>query len=244
MNKIRICYLYSDLLNPAGDFGNLKALTRHLEQNKINSEIKNHKSGEKINAKDSDIFYLGGAQDFDREAVLDDMNKTGNAEEIKSAIESGKTFLAIGGGFELLGKYFETLDKKQVKCLDILDFYTIDSTNREAKNFLFEVSDAGKVAGFENHSGKTFLSPNIRPLGQVLVGEGNNGEDKTEGARFKNTFCTYAGGPVLVKNPAFCNLILSAATDKNIKTINIYENAAHNYLVERLESTKRTSSNF
>lgn len=244
MNKIRICYLYSDMLNPAGDFGNLKALTRHLEQNKIAAEIINHKAGEKISANDFDIFYLGGAQDFDREAILSDMKKTSNAAEIKNAVESGKTFLAIGGGYELLGKYFKTVDHRQIKCLDILDFYTIDSAKRDAKNFLFEMTDAGKVVGFENHSGKTFLGPNTRPLGQVLNGEGNNGEDKTEGARFKNTFCTYAGGPVLVKNPDFCNLILSAATDKNIKTTNVYENAAHNYLVERLESTKRISSNF
>ena len=244
MSKIKICYLYSDALNPAGDSGNIKAIVRHLKENKLEAEVTNHLLGESINPDDFDIFYLGGAQDFNRKTILEDLKSTKNDQAIKKAIESGKTFIAIGGGFELLGKYFETLEGANIAEIGALDFYTINSSEREAKNFMFEVEEVGKVIGFENHSGKTYLGSNVKPLGKVLIGDGNNGEDQTEGARYKNVFGTYAGGPVLVKNPAFCNYILSTATNKFIRTTNSYENAAHNYMVERLESKKQESSNF
>lgn len=244
MNKIRICNLYSDTLNPAGDSGNIKALIKHLNENNIESEVKNHLFGEKINQENFDIFYIGGAQDFDRKLIMEDLQKTENDIQIKKAIESNKTFIAIGAGFELLGKYFETLDGTQIEEIGALDFYTIDSKKREAKNFMFEIEEIGKIVGFENHSGKTYLNPKLQPLGKILVGEGNNGEDKTEGARYKNVFGTYAGGPVLVKNPAFCNYILGITTNKFIRTTNKYENAAHNYMQNRLETKKQASSNF
>ena len=51
-------------------------------------------------------------------------------------------------------------------------------------------------------------------LGRVIRGYGNNGEDGTEGARYLNTFCTYSHGPVLPKNPAFCDGILLAALQR------------------------------
>jgi hypothetical protein len=56
-----------------------------------------------------------------------------------------------------------------------------------------------QVTGFENHAGQTFLGQ-IAPLGRVLAGYGNNGRDGTEGARYKNVFCSYLHGPLLPKN--------------------------------------------
>ena len=103
-------------------------------------------------------------------------------------------------------------------------------------NYVFETS-FGKVVAFENHSGKTYLSEELSPLGKVITGFGNNGEDKTEGLLFKNTFATYAHGPVLPKNPELADEIIRRA----LKTHTLYqiddeiENACHNQLVERFE---------
>jgi hypothetical protein len=66
------------------------------------------------------------------------------------------------------------------------------------------------VTGFENHAGRTFLGQ-ISPLGRVLVGYGNNGEDGTEGARYKNVFCSYLHGPLLPKNPRLVDHLISLA---------------------------------
>jgi hypothetical protein len=74
-----------------------------------------------------------------------------------------------------------------------------------------EESGGSKVVGFENHSGRTWLGDGIQPLGKVLKGFGNNGEDGTEGVRFLNVFGTYSHGPLLPKNPLLCDEILQTA---------------------------------
>ena len=64
------------------------------------------------------------------------------------------------------------------------------------------------VVAFENHSGKTYISDNIKPLGTVIYGNGNNGIDRTEGVRYKNVFASYGHGPLLPKNPRLADLTL------------------------------------
>ena len=53
----------------------------------------------------------------------------------------------------------------------------------------------------------------MEPLGTVLAGFGNNGEDGTEGAHYKNVFGTYSHGPMLPKNPEFCDMLLATALE-------------------------------
>ena len=71
-----------------------------------------------------------------------------------------------------------------------------------------------RIIGFENHSGRTYLGKGVEPLGKIIKGFGNNAEDKTEGARYKNTFCTYCHGPVLPKNPDFADLLIKKAVER------------------------------
>lgn len=68
-------------------------------------------------------------------------------------------------------------------------------------------SSGSIVVGFENHSGKTYLGEDVAPLGMMIKGYGNNGEDQTEGARYNNVFATYSHGSLLPKNPVLCDFI-------------------------------------
>lgn len=89
------------------------------------------------------------------------------------------------------------------------------------------------VVGFENHGGRTYLNqsrsagsqgltldsrreinPGTVPLGKVTKGWGNNGEDGTEGAVYKNFFGTYLHGPVLPKNPHLADLLIGLALER------------------------------
>ena len=65
--------------------------------------------------------------------------------------------------------------------------------------------------GFENHNGVTHLGKGLKPLGVVKSGFGNNGQDQTEGAIYKNTFCSYFHGPLLARNEHLAARILDAA---------------------------------
>ena len=68
-----------------------------------------------------------------------------------------------------------------------------------------------EIVGFENHGGRTALGDGAEPLGEVIVGYGNNGEDGTEGARRLNAYGTYLHGSLLPKNPWLTDqLILNA----------------------------------
>ena len=99
--------------------------------------------------------------------------------EIKAAVNDGKAFLAICGGYQMLGNYYKTWDGEQCDFTGALDLYTIGCTKRLIGNYMFTCDDlpGQTVVGFENHAGKTYLGSGVRPMGRVLAGYGNNGED-------------------------------------------------------------------
>jgi len=68
----------------------------------------------------------------------------------------------------------------------------------------------GLLVGFENHGGATYLTGSS-PLARVLVGHGNNSEDRTEGAIEGNAIGTYLHGSVLPKNPRLADWLLERA---------------------------------
>lgn len=249
--SIKICHLYPDLLNLYGDLGNIKAMVKHLEASGIKCSVDNIVLGDRLDWQKYDIFFVGGGQDFEQEILSRDLKETGNDFAIKEAIENGKTFLAICGGYQMLGRYYQTWEGKRLNYIGAIDFYTIGGKERQIGNYAFNIDKAGEIVGFENHSGRTFLGSKVEPLGRVITGNGNNGEDKTEGVHYKNTFGTYSHGPVLPKNPLFTNLILNTALKTKygddapvIKYTDEFEIKAHEYMENRLASGKQASNNF
>ncbi len=240
---IKICHLYPDVLNLYGDRGNVKCLKQRLEWRNIGCEVTEAPIGSSVNPNDYDIFFIGGGQDFEQEVLLSDLAK-GKQKAIIDAVEDEKTFLAICGGYQMLGNYYKTWDGVQCDFIGAVDFYTEGIKDRMIGNFMYKLdeSDGGStVVGFENHSGKTYLGEKVKPLGKILSGYGNNGEDGFEGARYKNVFATYSHGPVLPKNPQFCDLILTKSLERKygnkieLPTLNDnFENLANNYMGNRL----------
>ena len=95
----------------------------------------------------------------------------------------------------MLGQYYKTWDGVQLDFTGAINIHTVGSKERMIGNYMFETlpeSSGAVVVGFENHSGKTYLGEGVSPLGKMLKGYGNNGEDQTEGARYKNVFGTYS----------------------------------------------------
>ena len=97
-----------------------------------------------------------------------------------------------------------------------MDAYTIAGKNRFIGNVTIETDflTPNTLVGFENHSGLTYLQGETKPLGKTKIGNGNNGKDKTEGARYKNVFGTYLHGSLLPKNPHFADLLIELALEK------------------------------
>lgn len=209
---IRIAHLYPDMLNLYGDRGNIIALTQRMKARGIDVQTDAVTMGKNFNADNYDILFIGGGQDFEQDVLLDDL-KRGKDTEINKAIHNGTVMLAICGGYQMLGKYYKTYDGKMLEYMGALDFYTEGKEERMIGNYAYKTKEGIEVIGFENHSGRTYLGKSVEPLGKMIKGFGNNGEDGTEGVRFKNTFGTYSHGPVLPKNPQLADLLISKALE-------------------------------
>ena len=241
--ELNICHLYPDILNLYGDRGNIITMKRRLEGRGIKVNIDECSIGQPLNADKYDIFFIGGGQDFEQEVLLRDLS-SGKAQDIRTAVEEEKTFLAICGGYQMLGEYYKTWDGVQLDFIGAIGVHTIGAKERMIGNYMFRTTpESGDtvVVGFENHSGKTYLSEQVAPLGMMLSGNGNNGEDKTEGARYKNVFGTYSHGSLLPKNPVLCDFILQTALNHRYDAAeplapldDTLELNAHRYMQERL----------
>ena len=241
--ELNICHLYPDILNLYGDRGNIITMKRRLEGRGIKVNIDECSIGQPLNADKYDIFFIGGGQDFEQEVLLRDLS-SGKAQDIRTAVEEEKTFLAICGGYQMLGEYYKTWDGVQLDFIGAIGVHTIGAKERMIGNYMFRTTpESGDtvVVGFENHSGKTYLSEQVAPLGMMLSGNGNNGEDKTEGARYKNVFGTYSHGSLLPKNPVLSDFILQTALNHRYDGAeplapldDTLELNAHRYMQERL----------
>lgn len=238
--ELRICHLYPDVLNLYGDRGNILCMEQRLRWRGIEAVTAQVPIGEPLDAAAYDLFFIGGGQDFEQEVLLADL-RGAKTQQIRSAIEDGKTFLAICGGYQMLGQYYKTWDGVQCDFTGALDLYTVGSKQRMIGNYMFTCDELGcTVVGFENHSGKTYLGDGVKPIGKVLAGYGNNGEDGFEGARYKNVFATYSHGCLLPKNPQIADFVLKTALERKYGAMelkpldNTLETAAHDYMQKRL----------
>ncbi len=214
--ELKICHLYPEVLNLYGDRGNIICMKSRLERRGISCRVDQMRLGQKADLASYDLFFIGGGQDFEQEVLLEDL-RSGKGAEIVSAVEDGKTFLCICGGYQMMGHYYETHDGVRCEFLGAVDFATVGGDVRMIGNYAFQLgeeSGGSTVVGFENHSGRTRLGSGVKPLGTVLKGYGNNGEDKTEGVRYKNVFGSYSHGPILPKNPQLCDHILETALER------------------------------
>ena len=241
--ELNICHLYPDVLNLYGDTGNILCMRRRLAWRGIDSAVQRVRVGEKLDLTSCDLLLIGGGQDFEQEVLLPDL-RAGKSETLRSAIEDGICVLAICGGYQMLGQYYETWQGVRCDFVGALDLYTVGSQQRMIGNtvYRFRKPDGSEstLVGFENHSGKTWLGEGVEALARVEEGSGNNVEDGTEGVHFKNVFGSYSHGPLLPKNPAFCDLLLQTALERRYGRAELEalddsaEQAAHDAMLHRL----------
>lgn len=212
--KLRLLSLYPDQMNIYADRGNILFLQRRCEWRGIGFEVTRCGPGESFDPTGFDLLYMGGGQDRDQKAVARDLVKT-KREAIKAAKESGAAILAVCGGYQLLGEFYE-LDGEKIAGLGLVDLKTVREPGpRLIGPVAIEVDLDGNpkvLAGFENHGGRTHLG-DCPPLGKVIHGHGNNGRDGREGVRDGNLIGTYLHGPLLPKNAWLADHLIAAALE-------------------------------
>lgn len=210
--KISIAHLYPKLLNLYGDMGNIITLKKRCEWRGIDVEFEEINVGDRI--KDHDLYFIGGGQDKQQEEVAGELYS--HKSELHRQRNEGAVFLGICGGYQLFGHYYQPHDKDKLLGISLLDAYTVAGKKRFIGNVTIKTDflNPNTLVGFENHSGLTYLQGETKPLGQVVVGNGNNGKDGFEGGRYMNVFGTYLHGSLLPKNPHFADYLIELALEK------------------------------
>lgn len=238
--KLTIAHLYPKLLNIYGDFGNVLTLKRRCEYRNIECDVVQIGIGDEIIPDKYDIYFIGGGQDKQQIDVSNEIQKRKDA--LTQAANDGKVFLAICGGYQLLGKYYQPHEGEKLMGIGILDAYTVAGNKRFIGNVTAETDflEPKTLVGFENHAGLTYLEDGTVPIAKVVVGNGNNAQDGGEGGRKNNVFGTYLHGSVLPKNPHFADYLIKTALEvKYKKEINLeklddtIEMNAHNDLINK-----------
>lgn len=230
MKKIKLAHLYPKLLNIYGDIGNIITLKKRCEWRGIELEIDEINIGDKIG--EHDIYFIGGGQDREQIEVSKELQK--HKDFLHSERDRMAVFLGICGGYQLMGHYYQPHSGENLLGISLLDAYTIAGNKRFIGNVTVktELVEPDTLVGFENHSGLTYLEGETEPIGKMLTGNGNNGLDKTEGARYKNVFGTYMHGSFLPKNPQFADYLIELALGSKPEPLDdTIENLAHASLV-------------
>ncbi len=212
--KLTICHLYPDLMNLYGDRGNVTALVRRCQWRGIQVEVEAVGLGETADFKVFDILFMGGGQDKEQKLICDDFRAAKGAALLE-AVEDGAAMLAVCGGYQLLGRFYETSSGDRLPGVGLLDVETRAGRKRMIGNLVATSAiDGGRtrtLVGFENHSGRTYLGPRAKPLARVCIGYGNNGRDGGEGAVYRSAVGTYLHGSVLPKNPWLADWLIARA---------------------------------
>lgn len=209
--QLRIAHLYGDLMNTYGDNGNILMLKYVAEKMGAHVRIDIVSLGDDFRSEDYDIVFFGGGQDYEQTIVAQDLPS--KKDELGKFIQQEKVVLAICGGFQLLGQYYIEASGKRIEGLGLMGHYTLNQTNNryigDIKIYNPEFDET--YYGFENHQGRTFLSDDEKPLGQVVYGNGNNKEDNGEGVHYKNVFGSYFHGPILSRNAHLAYRLVATA---------------------------------
>jgi CobQ-like glutamine amidotransferase family enzyme len=236
-------WLYPDLMNIYGDRGNILTLLKRAEWRGYDARLVELGRGDIRRIEEVDIFFFGGGQDREQALVYEDLIEHKRAP-LERAVGDGAVVLAVCGGYQLLGHYYQTAEGERFPGIGLIDVRTEAGKRRFIGDVVVETDGLeitpSTLVGFENHSGRTFLGPQASPLGTVLSGFGNNGRDKTEGLIQGSVVGTYLHGSLLPKNPHLADYLIKNALGRRgavelSRLDDSVELAAHERMLERAQ---------
>lgn len=234
--SLTIGWLYPRLMSTYGDRGNILVLKKRCQLREIELtvvDLTEQSSAEDF--KKVDGFFGGGAQDREQGIVMKDLK--GEKQKILiEKVEKQTPALFVCGAPQLMGKWYEPGVGERIEGVGIFDLTTTHPGENQPRlignvvaklnwaclesthSFPRTDSQQDYIVGFENHGGRTTLGSNVKPLAKVIVGNGNNGSDKTEGVVYKNAIGTYFHGPLLPKNPHIADWFLKTILETKYNT--------------------------
>ena len=262
--RLTLGQLYPDIMSGYGDRGNITAIMRRCGWRGIVTEIDELRLGDPVHPDDVDIFIIGNGDESQRRLVAPDLADV-KGMAIREAVEQGAALLAVGAGYELLGRFYQPGKGVELPGVGLFDAWTIQCgaglsaasgaitearRGRAIGDLLVRWEGASPgghsaspqdelLVGFENHSARTYLGPAARALGQVVIGQGNNGDGR-EGVRLGGAVGTHMRGPCLPRNPALADFLIGTALNRRYGEVELEpladdaERAARDTAVRRI----------
>jgi CobQ-like glutamine amidotransferase family enzyme len=226
-SELMIGVLLPDVLGTYSDAGNAMVLAQRARWRGIDARILSVTADTSPPAG-CDLYLLGGGEDA---AQLYAIEWLARHRTLRRALSESAITFAVCAGLQILGT---TVIDMQGRChggLGLLDLTTAPGRRRAVGEVISHCAlpGVGLLTGFENHRGATTLGAGVRPLGQVLSGVGNGAPPSKrrsgrvssvgassggafEGAVTDRVVATYLHGPVLARNPALADYLLSRVT--------------------------------
>jgi lipid II isoglutaminyl synthase (glutamine-hydrolysing) len=252
--RLVLGYLYPDIMSGYGDRGNVATIVRRCGWRGITTEVWELRLGDPVVADEVDLLLLGNGGEFHQRLIAGDLADV-KAPGICEAVGQGAALLAVGGGYELLGRFYQPARGVELPGAGLFDAWTIQhGDDLTTTSHSIAEARAGRaigdllvrwgdqlLVGFENHSAKTYLGPTAQALGEVILGQGNNG-DGAEGVRLGCAVGTYLRGPCLPRNPVLADYLIRGALLRRYRDAELdplpdeFEHAAHTTALNRLRS--------
>ena len=156
--KLTIGHLYPDLLNLYGDRGNIQCMKKRCEWRGIEAEVREFQITDAVDFTKLDLVLLGGGSDREQMLVCEKLKAI--RENFRAYVEDGGSVIAVCGGYQLLGHYYDT-DDGRIEGLSLVDIYTEQGSPRLISNIVIQ-NDRMElpIVGFENHGGRTYINDN------------------------------------------------------------------------------------
>lgn len=208
-STLRVGLVYPELLGTYGDRGNAVVLVQRARWRGIPAELVEVAADQAMPAS-LDVYLLGGGEDDPQHLAAANLRAARGA--LTHALDGGAVMLAVCAGFQLVGHRYELADGDVLEGVGLLDLETRASPDRLIGEVVVDPDPPlPRLTGFENHSGRTTLGPDLAPLGRVVSGGGNGDGHGGDGARQGRIVGTYMHGPVLPRNSALADHLLGLA---------------------------------
>jgi CobQ-like glutamine amidotransferase family enzyme len=206
---ITILHLFPRELGINGDVGNVMTLAKRAEWRGMSARVIDHEVGATL-PETVHLVHIGSGPVSAQELVRHDLERI--APRLREWAVAGVPFLAIAGGWQLLGRELIHRDGSRTAGVGIFPSIARLVGARAVGEVVAEMD----IAGFENQGAVTTLLEDAAPLTQTIHGHGNaagSGPKRgaSEGVIAGASIGTNLHGPFLPMNPRFADLLLERA---------------------------------
>ncbi len=219
--------MFPELLGTYGDGGNALVLSERLVRRGRSASVTAIAPGDVF--PEADLYLLGGGEDGPQRLAADLLA----ASSLRARVADGASVFAVCAGLQLLGTSFAVEGDAVYPGLDLVPATTVRGPARAVGDAATRVG--GRiVVGFENHGGVTHLGAGLAPLGEVVVGHGNDAAH--DGFRAGRVWATYLHGPVLAQNPWLADEVLSSVLGERLEPLASVADALYEARCARLRA--------